>query len=105
MENLGGKRVTVIGLGRFGGGVGVTRWLCGQGARVTVSDKAAADTLTESIKALDGLDAVLHLGGHLEDDCEILTLSEFSIQRLPDLKLVRRKADWTKGMRLVDADD
>jgi uncharacterized protein len=44
-------------------------------------------------------------GGHLEDDCEILTLSEFSLQRLPDLKLVRRKADWTKGMRLVDADD
>ena len=30
---LAGKRVTVLGLGRFGGGVGVARWLCSQGAR------------------------------------------------------------------------
>ena len=37
-----GKAVTVVGLGRFGGGVGVTRWLCRQGAQVTVSDQAPA---------------------------------------------------------------
>jgi UDP-N-acetylmuramoylalanine--D-glutamate ligase len=65
---LRGKKVTVIGLGRFGGGVGVTRWLCGQGARVTVSDKAAADSLPDSIAALKGLDVQLHLGGHVEAD-------------------------------------
>ena len=28
------KRVTVMGLGRFGGGVAVARWLAGRGARV-----------------------------------------------------------------------
>jgi uncharacterized protein len=32
-------------------------------------------------------------GGHLEDQCAILTLSEISIRRLPDLKLTRRPRD------------
>ena len=57
-------RVTVIGLGRFGGGLGVTRWLCGQGARVTVSDSAGAADLADSVRQLDGLDVTLHLGSH-----------------------------------------
>ncbi|HEY9076063.1 MAG TPA: PPC domain-containing DNA-binding protein [Anaerolineaceae bacterium] len=30
------------------------------------------------------------IGGHLEDGCSILTLSEISILRLPDLNLARR---------------
>jgi len=63
-------RVTVIGLGRFGGGLGVTRWLCGQGARVTVSDAADADALADSVRQLAGLDVALHLGGH--DRCDVL---------------------------------
>lgn len=66
--NLNGKAVTVVGLGRFGGGVGVTRWLCGQGAQVTVSDLATQEELEESVLALDGLDVTLHLGGHDEAD-------------------------------------
>jgi UDP-N-acetylmuramoylalanine--D-glutamate ligase len=60
--------VTVVGLGRFGGGVGAARWLCAQGAIVTVSDKARPDDLAESIKAVEGLDLTLHLGGHAERD-------------------------------------
>jgi UDP-N-acetylmuramoylalanine--D-glutamate ligase len=62
--DVAGKRVTVLGLGRFGGGVGVTRWLCEQGAVVTVSDAAAAEVLADSIRRLEGLDVALHLGGH-----------------------------------------
>ena len=46
--DVAGKRVTVVGLGRFGGGVGVARWLCEQGARVTVSDKAPAADLARN---------------------------------------------------------
>lgn len=46
------KRVTVMGLGRFGGGVGVSRWLAAQGAIVTVTDKEPAEKLEESIAAL-----------------------------------------------------
>ena len=44
LTSLAGKTVTVIGLGRFGGGVGVTQWLCAQGARVIVSDKDVTRT-------------------------------------------------------------
>lgn len=32
-------------------------------------------------------------GGHLEEECAILTLAEISIRRLPDLKLTRRPRD------------
>ena len=63
--SLSGKRVTVVGLGRFGGGIGVTQWLCGQGAEVTVSDRASANDLAGSVAQLEGFSGVkLHLGAH-----------------------------------------
>lgn len=68
MQDLSGKRVLVMGLGRFGGGVGVTRWLAGQGAKVTVTDKAPAEDLTDSLKQIDGLGVTLRLGEHREED-------------------------------------
>ena len=68
VTSLAGRRVTVIGLGRFGGGLGVTRWLALQGAKVTVSDQAPADQLKDSVRALEGVEVSLHLGGHLEAD-------------------------------------
>jgi UDP-N-acetylmuramoylalanine--D-glutamate ligase len=70
-----GKKVTVMGLGRFGGGLGVTTWLCRKGAEVTVSDQAPAEQLKESIAKLDGCRVQLHLGGHDEKDfttCDVL---------------------------------
>ncbi len=66
--NLDGLRVTVVGLGRFGGGLGVTRWLHSQGAIVTVSDQASEESLADSVRELKGLDVALHLGSHDEDD-------------------------------------
>ena len=33
-KSLSGSRVTVMGLGQFGGGLGVTRWLVARGASV-----------------------------------------------------------------------
>ncbi len=48
--------------------MGVTRWLCREGARVTVSDRANAATLKDSIQALKGLDVALHFGAHDEED-------------------------------------
>ena len=68
IESFAGKRVTVVGLGRFGGGVGVTRWLASQGARVTVSDAAGREALVDSVAQLAGLDVSLHLGEHVEAD-------------------------------------
>ena len=67
-DSLTGRQVTVVGLGRFGGGVGVTRWLCGLGADVTVSDAASADDLAEPLADLEGLPVTLHLGEHVESD-------------------------------------
>ena len=67
-RSLEGLAVTVVGLGRFGGGLGVTRWLCGQGAKVTVSDKAGRDELADSVEAMRDLDVALHLGGHDKAD-------------------------------------
>jgi predicted DNA-binding protein with PD1-like motif len=35
-------------------------------------------------------------GGHLEEGCSVLTLSEISLLRLPDLKLTRRRRDGSR---------
>lgn len=50
MQSLKNKRVTVMGLGRFGGGVGVTRWLSASEARVLITDTAPADQLVDSVR-------------------------------------------------------
>ena len=63
-----GKRVTVMGLGRFGGGVGVTRWLARAGARVLVTDLSPAEKLRASLDQISDLDVVVHVGGHDERD-------------------------------------
>ncbi len=64
-------RVTVMGLGSFGGGIGLTRYLVHQGAHVTVTDLQGAEALTASLEALRGLPIRFVLGGHQERDfCE-----------------------------------
>lgn len=69
---LAGKRVTVMGLGRFGGGVGVTRWLVSQGADVLVTDLQPAEKLAEPIADIQDLlhrgSAQLRLGEHNVSD-------------------------------------
>ena len=84
-----GRRVTVVGLGRFGGGVGVTRWLCGQGADVTVSDMARPEDLADSIRELEGLTLHLHLGDHREEDflnADLLVVNPAVPKELPLLR-------------------
>lgn len=63
-----GKRVLVMGLGLFGGGVGATRFLVQQGAIVTVTDLRSAQDLSASVRALDGLPVTFKLGGHNVED-------------------------------------
>jgi UDP-N-acetylmuramoylalanine--D-glutamate ligase len=65
---LKGKRVTVMGLGALGGGVGVARYLAEQGAQVTVTDGKDETGLADSVAALAGLPITFHLGGHDERD-------------------------------------
>lgn len=67
-RDLKNKRVTVMGLGRFEGGVGVARWLAQQGARVSVTDLESAADLAGSVAKLQGLNIEFALGGHREAD-------------------------------------
>lgn len=65
---VAGKRVTVMGLGRFGGGTSVARWLARQGAKVTATDLQSAEELAGSLRELEGHDIAYKLGGHDEAD-------------------------------------
>jgi len=58
-----------MGLGHFGGGVEAARWFARNGARVTVTDMADEQALSESLESLRGERiARFHLGGHREED-------------------------------------
>ena len=66
------RRVTVMGLGRFGGGQGVARWWLDRGVDVHVTDQATQDQLAEPVAVLREHDRrdqlTFQLGGHLETD-------------------------------------
>ncbi len=62
------KRITIAGLGRFGGNITAARWLVGQGAKVVVTDQATEKDLAGSIAQLEGLPVEYHLGAFNEAD-------------------------------------
>ncbi|MCC6677564.1 MAG: UDP-N-acetylmuramoyl-L-alanine--D-glutamate ligase [Phycisphaerales bacterium] len=68
MSRFESLRITVMGLGRFGGGVEVTRFLCKHGAQVLVTDLKPEKDLAPSIAAirdlLDTGQVTLRLGEH-----------------------------------------
>jgi UDP-N-acetylmuramoylalanine--D-glutamate ligase len=61
-------RVTVMGLGLFGGGVGAARFWAELGSRVTVTDRRSADELAPSLARLRDLSLRYVLGEHREED-------------------------------------
>ncbi|HEV3304407.1 MAG TPA: hypothetical protein VG055_32450, partial [Planctomycetaceae bacterium] len=66
---LAGCKVTVMGLGRFGGGLGAVRFLAARGASVTVTDLLSAEDLAEPLSQLAGCPVeAFHLGGHVDAD-------------------------------------
>ncbi len=60
--------VTVMGLGTHGGGAGACRYLCREGANVTLTDRRTAAELAEPLAALRCEPANLTLGGHERAD-------------------------------------
>lgn len=66
--DLAAKKVVVMGLGKFGGGVGVTRYLIDQGADPFVTDLLPANQLKDSLAQLDGLPIQYRLGEHNVSD-------------------------------------
>jgi len=64
-EFFSGKKVLVMGLGRFGGGVDVAKFAVRAGAKVIVTDLAPAEQLSDSIEKLEEFpDIEFHLGSH-----------------------------------------
>ena len=95
----------VVGLGRFGGGVGVTRWLAEQGAIVTVTDQAPRESLADSIRAVGDLNVALHLGGHdvADLDCTDWVIVNPAVVKSRSSffqETVRRNLPWTTEMNL-----
>ncbi len=75
-------RVVVMGLGRFGGGLGIARWLAESGAHVLVTDPADKETLASSITELkdltDANSVEIVLGPHdpmLLNDADLLVVN------------------------------
>ncbi|MEZ6064330.1 MAG: UDP-N-acetylmuramoyl-L-alanine--D-glutamate ligase [Planctomycetaceae bacterium] len=66
---LTGRRVTVMGLGRFGGGIGAVRFLSSRGATITLTDIASREQLADSLARIADVPLEqLVLGEHREAD-------------------------------------
>lgn len=64
-----GKKITVLGLGLHGGGVGIVKFLAKHGARVVVTDLKTKEQLAASLEKLKGLKNVEYvLGQHRTED-------------------------------------
>lgn len=67
LPSWAGCRVTVMGLGRFGGGVAAVRFLASRGALVSVTDLRPEEELSDSLQQLEGLELeAVVLGEHPE---------------------------------------
>lgn len=67
-----------MGLGRFGGGIGVTRYLVDQGADVLVTDLLPPEALHQSLSQIKDLPIELRLGGHNVSDfttCDMIVVN------------------------------
>ncbi|MDA1231594.1 MAG: UDP-N-acetylmuramoyl-L-alanine--D-glutamate ligase [Planctomycetota bacterium] len=74
-----GIYATVMGLGRFAGGVAACRFLAQHGAKVTVNDRRSAEDLADSLVALHDQPIFrIALNGHPDnvlDDCQLLVVN------------------------------
>ena len=91
------KRIVVVGLARSG--VATARFLANRGARVTVTDRKAADSLADAVAALGGLNLQLKLGGHDPRDFETADLVVLS-PGVPHTQPVLESA-WANGTPVI----
>ncbi|HTL51625.1 MAG TPA: UDP-N-acetylmuramoyl-L-alanine--D-glutamate ligase [Planctomycetota bacterium] len=88
-----GKRVTVVCLGLFGGGLGVTRYLAELGAQITVTDRRKPEILQASIDALKDLSVRYVIGKHEPADFTDTDLVVINPAVHPDSEIVQ----WARG--------
>jgi UDP-N-acetylmuramoylalanine--D-glutamate ligase len=70
-QNFKGKKITLMGLGLLGRGVGDAEFFAACGAELIVTDLKTADELTPSMERLkDFKNITYHLGGHQLEDFE-----------------------------------
>lgn len=68
-EFIKNKKVTIVGLGLFGGGLGVTKFLAEAGAKITLTDLRKENELQEPLRKLNGFKNIeYHLGYHNKSD-------------------------------------
>lgn len=69
MMNFSNKRITLMGLGTLGGGVGVAAFLAEQGARLLITDLKSEHELKESLQRIKKYPKITYvLGEHREQD-------------------------------------
>jgi len=69
IKDLAGKKITVMGLGLHGGGIGTIRFLAEAGAELTVTDLKSEAELSSSIEKLKDLENIKYvLGQHRMED-------------------------------------
>jgi UDP-N-acetylmuramoylalanine--D-glutamate ligase len=69
--DFAGKKVLIMGLGRFGGGVDAAKFAAKAGAKVIITDLALVEQLSDSISQLEEFpDIEFHLGSHNAIDFE-----------------------------------
>jgi UDP-N-acetylmuramoylalanine--D-glutamate ligase len=98
-HSFAGKRVHVIGLGRYGTGREVARVLASRGASVTVSDVKPAAELSSEIQALQGTDVVIETGADAYREIEEADLAVPSPGVPLDIPPLLRAAQ--RGVRVV----
>ena len=94
LSPLRGRKVTVMGLGLFGGGKGVTEFLCRHGARVTVTDTKSPADLAPVMAQVEELPIRWVLSQHNERDfldADLVIPSPAVPRSHPLLDLCRRR--------------
>lgn len=87
------KRVTVMGLGLFGGGAGAARHFASLGSSVLVTDLAPEEKLRPSVESLGGLGIEFVLGRHDEKnftDTDLLVANQAVRPENPFIEAARR---------------
>ncbi|HED66140.1 MAG TPA: UDP-N-acetylmuramoyl-L-alanine--D-glutamate ligase [Planctomycetes bacterium] len=101
MIDFEGARALVMGLGRFGGGVGAVRYLVERGAEVTVTDLSAANEIAGPAAVVRELGVRAVFGEHRASDFEGLDLLVVNPAVPPDTPLVAHARD--HGARITSA--
>ncbi len=89
-----GIRVTILGLGTFGGGAAAARFLAERGAAVTLTDLRNEEQLQQALAEVDDVSfEAVHLGGHPYEAFERADMIVVNPAVKPDSDVIQRCRD------------